>query len=423
MNFYKKYPTFFINQRTLIFLAKFLLFLLILLQITTRIINTHIDYDEGFNLQVSLNLNQIKKYATYDRILDPYITTGSTVLIPCLFFINDFNPLLPRIIMLCYTFLLIFICYKKIMKTNTQKLLYLIFLNFTPLFYFFSSHVLGEIPGFALFVISLLLFQKNKYYLSGMFLMLSIFTKSLYMLGIVSILFMLFMDYINIKKITQIRRSIENFLFGSFFIFSLWHFYALSNLQFNLIKYSSVLLDSYMVFQIKSGIALNLIPARLEMITYVFGINAYLFLFTTILLAIVIILKRQFHNTLICAFAIYYLINLIYFIIFSPTNWYRHFFPSVLSLSILTPYFLGYFIFHTTKKSIFIFGLFFTILISSLYLSYISPKSQIIKKRQRIQQNLIFDNKGFFPIFKQDPILKNQLDITEYITKNISKKR
>lgn len=423
MNFYKKYPTSIINQRTLIFLVKFLLFLLILLQITTRIINTHIDYDEGYNLQVSLNLNQIKKYATYDGLLDPYITTGPTVLIPCLFFINNFNPLLPRTIMLFYTFLLIFICYKKLMKTNAQKLLYLIFLNFTPLFYFFSSHVLGEIPGFTLFIISLLLLRKNKYYLSGMFFMLSIFTKSLYMLGIVSILFILFTDYINIKKVIQIRRNIENFIFGAFFIFSLYHFYALSNLQFNFIKYFSVLLNSYMVFQIKSGIALNLIPARLEMITYAFGINAYLFLFTTILITIIIILKRQLHNTLICAFAIYYFINLIYFIIFSPTNWYRHFFPSVLSLSILTPYFLGYFIFHTTKKSIFLFGIFFIILISSLYLSYISPKSQIIKKRQRIQQNLIFDNKGFFPILKQDPILKNQLDIAEYITKNISKKR
>jgi len=134
-------------------------------QIVSRIFFTPIDFDEGYNLQVSYNLSRdFLNYATFDKLFDTNITTGPALLIPTSLIIDVSHPLLPRVVMLIFAILFIYICQVYMYTNQRQRIIFLFLIMLTPLFYFFSSHILGELPGFVFFLISLLVLVRKKYF-------------------------------------------------------------------------------------------------------------------------------------------------------------------------------------------------------------------------------------------------------------------
>src|SRR5256885_11317293 len=90
----------------------FILLSLLFVEILTRVFNSFLDFDEGYNLQVSQNLHNHFLYETHLQLFDPRITTGPPILIPAAFLINTLQPLLPRLVMLLYAALGLFLVLK-----------------------------------------------------------------------------------------------------------------------------------------------------------------------------------------------------------------------------------------------------------------------------------------------------------------------
>lgn len=404
-------------------LAFFLLYVLISLQIGTRIINSHIDYDEGYNLQISQNLYTSGEYATYDSLFDPYITTGPTVLIPTSFFISKQYPLLPRIIPSLYTLLLIIIISRYLLISKLQKILYLILLNFIPLFFFFSAHVLGEIPAFTFFILSLVSISKRKYILGGIFIGLSLLTKTMFLLTIISIIYIIFADYLNQKKIKKAIEAIIDIIYGSLLIIAIWHLFILWQVQFDINSYQKILIDSFEIYHKKSVSNLGLIHGRLEMITWVFKIDAKIYILITLGIVFFVIKKYFRTSNLLVSVSSFYICLLVYFLLLGATNWYRHFFPAVLCLSIIIPYLIGDFIEKNKKKGI--LGIIIGAFVIIIFMAYNSDtvRYQYFHAQQKLQQNLIFEYEGYMPIWQKDTLLIHQMATKDFILKEMDSRK
>ncbi|HRN69626.1 MAG TPA: hypothetical protein PLS49_00445 [Candidatus Woesebacteria bacterium] len=381
----------------------------VILQVISHMVNTHIDYDEGYNLQVSLLLNLYNVYSTFDTIFDPYITTGPTVLIPSALFIYPKFPLLPRIVTVVYSFILLFLLYRKL-QSDRQKIFFLTMLNFVPLFYFFSSHILGEIPSFTFFILSIIYFQKKRYIVSGIFLAFAFLTKSIIIIGIASIIYLILIDYFNNKNLGKCIHKALKFILGLSLPLLLWQGYILFSSNFEISTYISIINNSLLIQSQKSSMQFSLYPARFEMILYVFNIHAVIFLLISYVIAISILIHKKLKNNFFSSISIFFLVNTSYFILFGATNWYRHFFLSVLALFILISYLVGKVtVIHMRNMFILIF------LLSHIIFNITSNQLKQIYVKKRIEQNLIFDFEHMLPIFYKDNMLVAQLDMARFI--------
>lgn len=261
------------------------LILIFFVQVLTRIFNSPLDYDEAYNLQVSLNIQKKGSYSTFERKFDPNITTGPTVLIPASIFLIKNVPLAPRITMLLFVFALIYICQKHLFFSNRQKFFFLFFLNIIPLGYFFSSHVLGETPGFVLMISSLIFLNKQKFTSGGILYGLSILTKNIYFIGFIPIVYIFLASCDKRRKFIKSARNLAPLIFGTLTTIFSWEFYKLAAFNFNIYNYKKLLIDTHAVANALSTPHADLLFARLDMIQYVFNLNSFLFLFISLFIS------------------------------------------------------------------------------------------------------------------------------------------
>lgn len=393
-----------------------LLSIFIYSQIVSRILFTSVDFDEGYNLQISYNLSRnFLNYATFDGLFDSNITTGPALLIPTSFFINHASHLLPRVIMLIFTIIFIFVCHVYMYTGRLQKILFLILITLTPLFYFFSSHVLGEIPGFTFFLISLITLSKKKYFFSGFFIMLSIFTKQVYIFGILSVLLEFLLIHIFFKsQRVSVWKNAALLIIGTLTVIIIWHMYILTAVGFSYQQFANVITENMKTANTLTQPKLSLIDKRIDMLSYVFGMHglAFVILIFTICRVIIKKLRYNFIAVSLSFFSIFYTL---YFLFLGATNWYRHFFPVTLSLIVIVPLFIDN-LFYEKKRAHFLFlGIVGLFILASIF-SHLTHLSTIEEKRN-FEQNLIFHHEQIFPFLFMDSLLAAQIQTSEYLKK------
>ena len=393
------------------------LLLCIYTQISTRILFTSVDFDEGYNLLVSYNLkDNFLNYSTFDTKFDTNITTGPALLVPASLFINNTHPLLPRIVMLIFAIIFLFITNKYLFTNQIQKIIFLTCIILTPLFFFFSSHVLGELPGFVFFLSSLIVLSRKKYFWSGALLMLSILTKQVYIFGILAVMLEFLLIHIFSKnQRASISRNTALLISGVLVILLSWYTYILISVNFSFQRFGGVIRDAWTASNTLSQPKLSLIDKRIDMLGYVFGVQGLVFIFLIILICRGVIKKLR-QNHIAVSLAFFSICYSLYFLFLGATNWYRHFFPVVLAMLIITPLLIDTILFEKKIKNILMLG-------GILFLVFISVTSSNIHKNtisenKLIDQNLIFHHEKMWPFTDLDSLLISQIK-TAKIVKNL----
>lgn len=218
-------------------------------------LTTRFTFDGAMNVQVAQNLVNHHKYATsYDglHLFDPRVQTGITVTLPVAIFFKIFGESFESGLSInaIYLILLLFslIYYLKYcLRSNNYFVLLaiLVFLG-TPKLFSLGFGLLGEIPALFYFLISIIFLHKfygtSKavfVFYSGIFVALSYLTKTVMLISIPAILFVMVLD--NIGSIRSQRRinltPIALFIVGFFtplFIFELYKFHSLGPAAYSL---------------------------------------------------------------------------------------------------------------------------------------------------------------------------------------------
>lgn len=385
-------------------------------EVIVRILTAPIDYDEGFNLQVSRNIKELYSYSTYEMDFDPRITTGPTVLIPASLLINKHFPLLPRLTIFIFSFFLIYFSIKKFLLSFYQIIFYIVLLFFTPLIFFFTSHILGEIPAFFFYILSIHFLSIRKYSICGLCIGLCILTKSIFILGLIPIIVFILLKHRG-SLLVQ-RTSLILISFGG--VFLSWEIYKIVCVNYDFMKYTNILIASNNYYGLKGTPQSILFPHRLNMIEYVFSVNPYIFLLIAIYSSIYLLVKRKVSEK-IKILSLFYLVYSAYFLFLGTSNWYRHFFPAVLSLAMILPVFLELFIKNITKEKV-IFLFTFLILIGLNLYHQSFKNTHEVSMQKKIEQNLIFQEDYFYLLPRKSNLLIAQLETANYINAHISSK-
>ncbi len=393
-----------------------LLSIFIYSQIASRIIFAPLDFDEGYNLQISYNLSRnFLNYATFDNLFDTNITTGPSLLIPATFLISSSNPLLPRLIMLIFATVFIYICQVYMYTSQRQRIIFLILIIFTPLFYFFSSHVIGELPGFVFFLISLIALSKKKYFLAGLLMMLGIFTKSVYVFGIPVIILEFFLIHIFFKsQRINISRNAALLISGSLIILFIWQIYVLSAAGFSYHRFTNIIQDNWKAANALSQPKLSLIDKRVDMLSYVFGMHGVGFIILLFMICRITI-KRLRENFTAVSLAFFSICYTLYFLFLGTTNWYRHFFPVILAMIVITPLCIDMLLNEKKRSDYILLGIVSLFMIISYFTNL--THSNLYREKRTIEQNLIFYHEQNIPFSSPHPLLTSQLQTSAFINK------
>lgn len=363
-----------------------------------RIFSSPFDFDEGVGLSMSKILFQTGKYSSYEAVFDPVITVGPTVYFPTALTFVLGNVFLPRVIILIYSSLLIFIVVTKFLQKQSSKILFLSLLCLTPYYFYFSAHVLGEVPAIFFSLIGLYFLSHKKYFLSGAFLALSIITKNILLLSLAPALYLL---YTQKREISP--KKILSFIAPFFLINGAWEIYKLQTFHFSINSYLGNLYQAMRYHKSITRIHLEYLPDRLAMLGGTFGINGYLLLLFMVSLSVYSFIKN--HSYLLNSIALFTLVYLIYFFLLGSTIWYRHFFPSVIFFVIV----LVDLIVTTRLSKLSLIPIIFTLTIGLLF----PPDTS----KYLLQQNLLplFDQTGDRFLGKSD-LLNQQLETANYIS-------
>lgn len=313
-----------------------ILTVIIILQLSLRAIHSSIDFDEGYNLTVSLNIHKNSQYASFEGRFDPYVTTGPTVLLPTALFINNQYPLLARIPMVVLSLIFIFYVCLRVLKERRYILLFLFSINFVPFYLFFSSHVLGEIPALLFITLSFTALLDSKFKLSGFYWGLAMLTKSIFIIGIIPILYCVVILSSNLR---QRLKMVINIIFVSISVLGIWELYKLYALNMQFSNYFNLQRDWFNIFQLHSLFNPNLLIYKLTKIEAAFRIDGILILFISLFIIFYIFFQNNRLN-IYKLLSFYSLTNLLYFLILDPNSFYRHFFSSIALLAVAFPYFI-----------------------------------------------------------------------------------
>lgn len=386
-----------------------------LLQIGTRIFNNQFHYDEAYNIQIPLHLKSSFQYATFDSVFDMNITTGPTVLIPAAFFYHSSHPTLPRVVTAIYSLIFLIYILKNFFTNRIEKIFYLILINITPLFFLFSTVILGEIPGFVLLFFCYIALSRSKYLVAGLLLALSIITKNIYILGVFPLIIQLILAFYNTKTIPF--KYYKRFFIGFIAVFIIWGLYTFYQFNFNLSLYSQYLSDAVSFTRSRGHYQLGAIEKRFSMIAYTLNIGGAFFIFMMLFIAgFVGIKNKQFSVRSLSIFTIVYLL---YYVLFGATNWYRHFFPSILSFLLIIPYFIRSF-FETFNFERKLIATVFVILLMISVVNFKYRDKNAIFTKLLIEQDLLFLDQTNEPYFRQKKILSDQYQMAAFIKNNIS---
>lgn len=164
------------------------------------VLSGHVEFDEGFNLQIPASLLNKGSYSTtYDggKDFDPVITTGPTVLLPIYILFRVFNIGLyqARFVMLFYFIgmLLATLYVSKKLNGAAGSIISLILLGSIPFIFYFGLRVLGEIPAVFFLLIGLIFLERGRAIVSGIFFGLSVLTKITFLIAVfpIALLFVL----------------------------------------------------------------------------------------------------------------------------------------------------------------------------------------------------------------------------------------
>lgn len=377
------------------------LLFLIIVNVINRIFSSPFDFDEGANLILSKLIYLTGKYQTYESVFDYIITTGPTVYFPAAATFIFGNVFLPRTVILIYSLLLIYIVTTQFLQKNISKILFLILICFTPYYYYFSAHVLGEIPAIFFSLTGLYFLHHKKYFLSGTFLALSIITKNIFLLSLAPVLYLLY-----IQKRDLSFKKILSLIAPFILIGTTWEVYKLLTFQFSIEKYGENLLMFIKHNRSLSQSHPEYLPERLSMLSGTFGINGVVFLFYMVSLSVYSFIKTNSH--LIKSIALLTLVYLGYYFLLGPTYWYRHFFPSVIFFVIVLTDLISTIRLSRLSTFLIIFTLCLGLIFSPSTSNYI------------YQQNLLplFDQTGD-RFFRHSDVLNQQLETANYISSNL----
>ncbi|HSV95145.1 MAG TPA: hypothetical protein VLH94_04220 [Spirochaetia bacterium] len=304
------------------------LLVVITASIVNRIFSSPFDFDESANLILSKVLQQTGSYSSYETVLDPIITTGPTVIFPVTFALSFNNVFVPRLVILVYSLLLIYIIFSKILQKTSAKALFLFLLCLTPYYFYFSSHVLGEVPALFLSLTGLYFLHNKKYFLSGLFLVLSIITKNIFLISLAPAIYLLYTQRNELS-----RQNLIRFVIPIILIIGSWEIYKLETLNFSLRSYYD---NFYQLMRYNKSLTKahpEYFLDRLDMLGGTFGVNGLLILFIMPVLSIYSFIKNK--NYLIKSIALFVLVYLLYYFALGSTSWYRHFFPIFMLFIIL----------------------------------------------------------------------------------------
>lgn len=385
------------------------LIVLMLTQMGTRIFNNQFHYDEAYNIQIPLNLHNHLRYATFDAIFDMNITTGPTVLIPATFFYNATHPTLPRLVTAIYT--LIFLAYllKKYFVNRTEKILYLVLINLTPLFFLFSTVLLGEMPGFVLLFFSYIAMSRSKYVLAGLLFAFSVLTKNIYIMGAVPLVIY------GIEKQILFKKYLH-FLAGIAVVCGLWGIFSLSQFHFDSAHYMKYLNEAISFTRSRGKYQMDDIERRFAMISYTLHIGGALFTFITLFIGGYSYIKSK--DTVVKMLSVFTITYTLYFICFGATNWYRHFFPAILSLLLIIPSFVTSF-FKTLNFERKLIATTMALMLFISVINYTYQDKNDVFTKLLIEQDLLFLDQTNKPYVRQKKILADQYATASFITNNI----
>lgn len=392
-----------LSRNTQSFVSKTIIIVLLLFftfQALNRIFTSPFEFDESVNLILARNLFQNGIYSTYERVFDPVITTGPTVLIPASLSLVFNNQYFPRLIPLIYTYLLLFFVLEKILRNIWLKIVFLLMFIVTPYSSYFASHVLGEIPAIYFSLAALYFLNRKNYFWGGLSFGLAIFTKNIFILTAIPCLYYFYCFRKEIGK-----KEIMRFFVPLIALFVIWEIYRFVTVGFSINSYFDSLLQFARYQKGLSKSNPSLFFDRIDLFGFIFGFNGFLIYFSIILLLASTFLGQDRFIKSISIFTFFYLQ---YFVILGYESWYRHLFPVIVFFLIILASKVEEIDIGKLKYA-FILFLFFSLTIS-----------KIDYRKFLLQQNLLpmFDSTGNKP-FEKSYILTQQLNTKEYIETRI----
>lgn len=403
-----------INKLVILFLIVLMIF-----QLITRTFNSFVDFDEGYNLQISYNLRNQLAYSTFELPFDYKISTGPTVLIPAAFLINNNHFMLPRLVLVVYSLLFIYFIYKKVTGSYLEKIIFLILLNLLPLFYFFSTHIFGEIPAFFFLLACYYFYGKNKFFISGIFIGLSILTKSIFVIGMLPIF--VFIIYNKIKNTdSKVLQEIHNLIVimkGLLLILFLWNLFVFISVELNTNVYINTVTQFFQYTQQLSKYRPDLLISRFQMIRFAFNTNPLLLILISLFACFYVFFNKK-RIIFLQLLSLFFVIYFNHFLFLGATNWYRHLFPAMLAVTVIIPFFISTFFEKLNAGKIVLISIVLAIFIADKFnkSNQINPENY---RRTVIEQNLIFLDQNEYFLLKQHQLLRSQTDTAQYIKNNL----
>ncbi len=400
-----------------------------LLQLTTHFAFGPIDFDEGYNMQLVQKLSDQGAYATHDKLLDEKITTGPMLLIPASVFANlTSHPLAPRMATVMFSLFFMWILLKGVYKSDLERIGSLILLSIVPLFYFFATVTLGEMPGFTLVLFGYALIARGRYGWAALTLSLATLIKTTYFFALIPITSVPLIQIL-------LKNNQKDFHIFSFFtqrVIPLWgthfHIFTIPHLLFELFRFAQVGFDTGTYAQVwqlavewgKSQGAWrpDLIGEKLNMFQQVLGFGAVPIVLFASFWVYLLTRERDRVGKSAVLLAHFALIWIMYHLLLGATAWYRHAFAGVLALIITLPVGLR-FIGEFSKRQIIttVCVLAAPLLIVGTLLTSRDDLSRFHYLTTR--QNLLFLDQSNMPYRRPKQMLSDQYATATFITSSL----
>jgi len=367
-------------------------FLSVILTLSTNLLFSHLVFDEGYNLQVPLLLHTRGNYATFDGMYDSRITTGWPVLLPAALLVH-FSWWAPRTVILVYTLVLFWLLVRYVYTSVTQFMVFLIMFSLIPLSFLFSTHVLGELPAFVWMIAGYILLEKKRLQSAGICIGLAVVTKNSAIFALIPVVLLM---VISIRsKHTSIGDSIRfvvsiflPILFGE-----MLRFVSSGSVQ----GYTQSVTDYITFVHSQSHVHIDLIAHRIITLGEIVGFSSWLLILFIVFACIGVHRSGRYSAFLI---ALYSLLYGLFYLFLGPNTFYRTFFPILLGAVVCIPFW---------NKSR--FGFF--VITASLFLwSYgLIGQRKLYSNPSFLIENSLFIEYRLIPTFSKDKLLKDQLDL------------
>lgn len=366
------------------------LFVFIMSSFLSSILFSHLVFDEGYNLQVSLNMWNYHSYATFDKVFDEHISTGWPLLLPTSILVS-FSWWAPRLVVLIYTLTFFILIARYVYTSQIMFVFFLLFFSIIPLSFLFSTHVIGEMPAYVWIVASYILLEKKRYDLAGACVGLAVITKNMAVFAIVPVVYFMITWYKS--ENVGIRNFLKFFLF--FFLPILCgEIFRLSMLG-SVHAYFQNVFDFALFAHSQTSVHADLIIQRLNMLHSVFGYPPWLLI---LFLCFSYFGAFRFGTKAGKLIALYGAVYGLYYLLLSPNSFYRPFFPVILGAAVSIPYW------YRVRLGFFGIFIFFIVCIFGLL-----HAQKTYTTARFLETDSLFIEYRLLPLFTPDRLLNAQL--------------